>query len=482
MLTFFNTLSRKKEVFAPLTDDTVTMYNCGPTVYNFVHIGNLRAFIFADILRRVLEYNNYSVKQIMNITDVGHLVSDADEGEDKMEKGARREGKSAQDIAEFYTNAFFADIEKLNIKKAWEYPKATDHIAEQIALIQKLEEKGYTYMITDGIYFDTSKFPKYADFARIDLSQEKAGARVEENKEKRNRADFALWKFSKPEEKRQQEWDSSWGVGFPGWHIECSAMAMKYLGETIDIHTGGIDHIPVHHTNEIAQSECATGKQFARFWLHSEFINIGGDKMAKSGENFITLQTIIDRAIPPLAYRYFLLTVHYRTLLNFSFGALEAARTAFLKLHAIFHEWDPLASSLPTEQAGSKEAEGQYFQKLTVAISDDLNTPQAVALLWEIAKDNTISPEEKKRLFLEADKILGLGFVLNKKEREKFLLKKDEEISSNTLPIPVQNLLTERESARAHKDFERADKLRDELFQMGYKVVDGEEGQKVHAF
>ncbi|MCI0542528.1 cysteine--tRNA ligase [bacterium] len=469
MLTLYNTLTRKKEVFSPLSSKMATMYNCGPTVYHYAHIGNLRAFLLADTLRRTLEWNGYEVKQIMNITDVGHLVSDADEGEDKMEKGARREGKSAREIAEFYTNAFFRDIDALNIKRAWKYPKATEHIEEQVALIQELERKGYTYKITDGIYFDTSKFPRYADFARLDLSHERAGVRVEENKEKRGAADFALWKFSAKEEKRQQEWESPWGVGFPGWHIECSAMAMKYLGETIDIHTGGIDHIPVHHTNEIAQSESATEKQFVRFWLHSEFVNIGEDKMAKSGENFITLQTIIDRGIHPLVYRYFVLTAHYRTLLNFSFEALDAARTAFLKLHAVFHEWEELESK---ENSTLKE-------KLQNTINDDINTPKVIALLWDITKDNTLSHEEKKWLFLEVDKVLGLGFAMDRDSRERFLPKKDEGIPGNTLSIPVQNLLTERESARKHKDWKRADELRVELFQLGYKVVDGENGQKI---
>lgn len=471
-LKLYNTLTRKKEIFLPLAPGVVTMYNCGPTVYNSVHIGNLRAFLFADTIRRALEYNGYEVKQIMNITDVGHLVSDADEGEDKIEKGARREGKSAKEIAEFYTKAFFEDIEKLNIKRASEYPRATEHIAEQIALIQTLEEKGFTYKITDGIYFDTSKFPRYADFSRTNLSGEKAVARVEENSEKRNPADFALWKFSPPAgggEKREQEWKSPWGVGFPGWHIECSAMAMKYLGETIDIHTGGIDHIPIHHTNEIAQSECATGKQFARFWLHSEFIHIAGEKMAKSGENFITLATVIDRGIHPLAYRYFVLTVHYRTLLDFSFEALTAVQTAFLKLHALFHEWESLDARENPE----------LNNKLEKIINDDLNTPQAIALLWDTAKDAALAPGEKKAFFLEADKVLGLGFSWDENRRKEFL-ESDNGIEAEDAPTAVQNLLKERESAREHKDFDRADELRGEIFELGYKVTDSEDGQKVH--
>lgn len=470
MIQLYNTLTRKKEEFQPQNDNIVTMYNCGPTVYNFVHIGNLRAFIFADILRRVLEYGGYEVKQIMNITDVGHLVSDADDGEDKMEKGAKREGKSAQEIAEFYTAAFFNDIQKLNIKRAEKYPKATAHIAEQIALVQELEKKGYTYRIADGIYFDTGEFPRYADFARLDLTRLKSGARVEENTEKRNISDFALWKFSPTDQKRQQEWESPWGSGFPGWHIECSAMAMKYLGETVDIHTGGVDHIPVHHTNEIAQSECATGKPFARFWLHSEFVNIAGEKMAKSGENFIRLVDAEERGIHPLAYRYFALAAHYRTLLNFSWEALLGAETALRKLHTIFNEWENI---VPTENTNMKE-------KFVASVNDDLNTPQALAILWDTAKDDSLAPEEKKWLFLDFNRVLGLGFSWNQEERRPLLLKKEESIATDELPTSVQNFLKERASARALEDWTRSDELRNELFNLGYKVVDEEGGQKVH--
>ncbi len=475
-LSLYNTLTRKKEEFLPLSGNTVTMYNCGPTVYNFVHIGNLRAFLFADTLRRVLEWDGYEVKQIMNITDVGHLVSDGDEGEDKMEKGAAREGKSAQEIAEFYTKSFFDDTEKLNIQKAFTYPKATEHVAEQIALIKTLEEKGFTYQISDGIYFDTSKFTDYGKMARLDLAGLKAGARVEENTKKRNASDFALWKFSPKDSERKQEWESPWGTGFPGWHLECSAMAMKYLGETIDIHTGGVDHIPVHHTNEIAQSECATGKQFARFWLHSEFVNIGGEKMAKSGENFITLQTVIDHAIFPIAYRYFVLSAHYHTLLNFSWEALSAAETALRKLHASFAEWEDLSTPLPTSPSKTVT---DFRERFSDVINDDLGTPQALALLWEVAKDNMISPEEKRWFFLEADRVLALGFSQEKAHRIH-LFPEPKSIEFGELPTQVQNLLREREDARTHKNWDHADALRNELFNLGYKVSDGEGGQEIH--
>jgi len=463
-LRLYNTLTRKKEVFAPLSQGAVTMYNCGPTVYDFVHIGNLRSFIFADVLRRALEWNGYRIKQVMNITDMGQLVSDADQGEDKMTKGLRREGKpitieAMRELADFYAERFVEDIASLNIEMPSLMPKASEHIAEDIALIRKLAEKGAAYQTGDGMYFDISKFERYGELAG-GVSGEKPGARVEVNIEKRNPADFALWKFNE-----KLGWDSPWGKGFPGWHIECSAMAMKYLGETIDIHTGGIDLIPIHHTNEIAQSECATGKQFARFWMHAEFVNVEDEKMAKSAGNIVRLNTILERGIHPLAYRYFALTAHYRTLLNFSWNALLSAQTAFWKLHAAFREWEKLEAK---ENLSLKE-------KFESIINDDLNTPQAIALLWEIAKDGKIAAEEKKWVFLEFDKILGLGFG---DPRTPFREQSGREITD--LPRAIQNLLKERESARAHKDFARADTLRDELFQLGYKVADGEDGVRVH--
>jgi len=335
----YNTLTRSKELFRPLKEGEVFMYHCGPTVYNYAHLGNLRAYVFADILRRVFSFNNYAVKQVINITDVGHLTSDEDEGEDKLEAGARREGKSAQEIAEFYTGAFLEDMSALNIDtRATLFPKATEHIAEQIDLIKTLEKKGATYRTSDGVYFDTSACKQYGELAHLDIAGLKEGARVLKNPEKRNATDFALWKFSKPEEKRQQEWESPWGLGFPGWHLECSAMSMKYLGPHFDIHTGGIDHIPVHHTNEIAQSETATGEKFVNYWMHAGFVNIEGAKMAKSEENFITLKTLTEKGFSPLAYRYWLLTADYKKTINFTWEALEGAETAFRKLQRVFVE------------------------------------------------------------------------------------------------------------------------------------------------
>ncbi len=467
-LVLHNTLTRKKEEFVPIQNGKVGMYNCGPTVYNYAHIGNLRAYVFADVLRRTLEYHGLEVTQIINITDVGHLVSDADEGEDKMEKGARAQGKSAQEIAEFYTKAFFEDLEKLNIQKASAYPKATEHIAEQIALIKSLEEKGFVYKTSDGMYFDTSKFSSYGELANLNIEGQKEGARVEANPEKKNPTDFALWKFSKEDENRQQEWESPWGVGFPGWHIECSAMAMKYLGETFDIHTGGIDHIPVHHTNEIAQSECATGKPYVHYWMHSGFVNIEGGKMAKSEGNFIRLETLDEKGISPLAYRYWLLTAHYGKTINFTWETLEGAQTALLKLHEIFRSLH-----------GDGVVDMNYQDKFIEAIDDDIDTPKIIALLWELVKDTDINDVNKKTTLLEFDKILKLGFELSKEKLETLKIRVHENILVQDIPLKIKNLLGERVIARESKNWQKSDELRDEIFGLGYKVTDTDSGVKV---
>ena len=311
-LRLFNTLSRSKEDFQTIEQNKVKMYCCGPTVYNYAHIGNLRSYFFEDILKRVLLYNGFEVYHVMNITDVGHLVSDADEGEDKMEKGASREGKSVWDIAAFYTEAFKKDIAMLNILPPSVYCKATDFIKEQIEMIQCLEKKGFTYTTGDGVYYDTSKFEGYGKMALLDIEGLEEGKRIEFSSEKKNKTDFALWKFSPKGQKRQMEWDSPWGVGFPGWHIECSAMSRKFLGDTFDIHCGGIDHVPIHHTNEIAQSEGCTGKKFVNYWLHGEFLIEDKGKMSKSAGEFLRLQTLVDRGYSSIDYRYFLLMTHYR--------------------------------------------------------------------------------------------------------------------------------------------------------------------------
>lgn len=451
MILLYNTFTRKKEAFKPLAQGHVSMYHCGPTVYNYAHIGNLRAYVFADTLRRMFEYEGYVVHQVINITDVGHLTSDEDAGEDKIEVGARREGKTAHDIATFYTEAFLKDIDMLNIKRAHEYPKATEHISEQIALIQKLEDGGHTYSTSDGVYFDTSTFPAYGKLAQLDIKGLKEGARIEKNQEKRNATDFALWKFSpKDGAKREQEWESPWGVGFPGWHIECSAMSMKYLGETFDIHTGGIDHIPVHHTNEIAQSESASGKQFVHYWMHSGFVNISDSRMAKSGDNFIRLKTLVEKGIDPLAYRYWLLTAHYTKTISFSEEAVRGAQTALEKLYAAISSY---------EDGGSIDT--SYQKKFAGIVSEDLNTPQAVALVWELVKDNSVSSADKKATLLDFDRVLGLDLA----GANKYMAKEP-------IPKDIQKLAEDRESARKSGDFVRADEIRKKIADLGYDIRD----------
>ncbi|HYC83523.1 MAG TPA: cysteine--tRNA ligase, partial [Candidatus Paceibacterota bacterium] len=329
MISLTNTLTRRKEEFEPIAPGRVGIYSCGPTVYHYVHIGNLRSFLLSDLARRIFEYDGYEVRQVINITDVGHLAGDSDEGEDKIEREAKKTGRTAEEIAAFYTEAFFADLKALNIKtESTVFPKASEHIAEQLEIIKVLEAKGHTYRTSDGIYFDTSRFDAYGELARLDTEGLKAGARIEVNPEKRNPADFALWKFSPAGGKRQQEWESPWGIGFPGWHIECSAMSMKYLGKHFDIHTGGIDLAFPHHSNERAQSECATGQTFANVWLHGEFVNIASEKMSKSLGNVYRLADLEEKGFSPLAYRYWLLTAHYRSLVNFTWEALAGAQTA----------------------------------------------------------------------------------------------------------------------------------------------------------
>lgn len=455
-LYFYNTLTRQKEEFKPIQSGKVGMYHCGPTVYNFAHIGNLRPYVFADIIRRLFEHEGYAVKQVINITDVGHLVSDADEGEDKMNVATKREGKTAEEIAIFYTDDFFKDLEKLNVRmENTEFPRATGHIVEQIALIEKLEKKGFTYTTSDGVYFDTSKLSDYGKLAELDIEGLKEGARIEKNPEKKNITDFALWKFS-PKSiagKREQEWDSPWGVGFPGWHIECSAMSMKYLGEHFDIHTGGIDHIPVHHTNEIAQSEAVTGKPFVNVWMHSNHILVDGGKMAKSSGNFYRLIDLDKKEISPLAYRYWLLTAHYRTLVNFTWDAVEGAQNAFKKLQAFVTE-------LPNEGKVdiAYEAEFESF------ISDDLDTPKAIALMWELVKDPEILPENKKATILHFDEVLGLNL---------------KNLHHEEIPADIMALAQKRETAREEKNWHLSDEIRRNIEARGYELKDTEDGPKV---
>ncbi len=461
---FFNTLTRKKELFKPIRKREVRMYCCGPTVYLYAHIGNFKTYIFEDILRRVLEFNGFKVKHVMNITDVGHLTSDADTGEDKMEVGARRERKTVREIAEFYTKAFFEDAEKLNILKPTIICKATDHISDMIELIRKLEKKGYTYIIDSGVYFDTSKFKDYGKLTGTNfekLSQTlKAGARVEFNPQKKNITDFGLWLFSPKDKKRQMEWDSPWGVGFPGWHMECSTLSMKYLGETLDIHCGGIDHPPIHHTNEIAQSEAATGKKFANYWLHGAFLVFGKTiKMAKSEGEIITVQSLIEEGFDPLAFRYLCLTAHYRSELVFTLESLQAAQNALFTLKEYMRR---LSENLERKGRKTVRAE-EYERKFLEAVNDDLNMPKALTIVWKLVRDEKeVSDGGKYDLLQEFDKILAIDL--------------SREVTREKLPETIEELIRRRESARKKRDWETADKLREEIKKLGYLLEDTPEG------
>ncbi len=408
----YNTLSREKELFLPINEGKVLIYSCGPTVYHYAHIGNLRTFVFADILNNTLKQARYNVKHQINITDVGHLVSDADDGEDKMEKGAQREGKNVWDIAKYYTDAFFSDILSLNIDKdKFIWTRATDYIEEQINMVKILEEKGYTYKISDGIYFDTSKFSKYTELAHLDIEGLQKGKRVEDEKnEKKNKTDFALWKFSSKNGKRQMEWDSPWGIGFPGWHIECSSMSRAVLGNHIDIHTGGIDLIPVHHTNEIAQSECSLEdeKRFVNYWMHVNFLNSDKGKMSKSSGEFLRLNSILDKNISPISYKYLLLMTHYRKELKFSWESLEAADNAFKKLKKKFISISENRKERITLENLSRESL-KYKKDFVFAMHDDLNTSVALSKMWALINDKNIKNEEKYTLLIFFDKYFRLN-------------------------------------------------------------------------
>lgn len=425
------------------------MYTCGPTVYGAAHLGNLRTYLFADLLRRTLEFNGYVVKQVMNITDVGHLTDDADQGQDKIEESAKQAGQSAKTIARQYEQIFFDNLEKLNVKTPTKTLRATDTIDLQIALVKKLEAKKVVYRTSDGIYFDTSKFHRYGQLGGQKLSDKKAGARVVVNQEKRHPSDFAVWKFSRPGEQRQMEWASPWGVGFPGWHLECSAMSMKELGPQFEIHTGGVDHIPVHHENEIAQSETATGKSpFVRYWLHGEFLVLPKRRMGKSEGNMITLQDVTDRGIDPLAFRFLCLQTHYRQKLQFSWAALESAAEGYRNL------WQHVADLGPDAKIGCAE----YEQRFREAINDDLNAPQALAVLHELLKSDY--PGHAKRQSVKImDQVFGLR--LDEAQPEKI-----------AVPEVVHKLLAQREQARQAKDFARADSLRQAIAKHGFTVDD----------
>lgn len=450
MLKLYNTLTRNIDDFRPISGKKAGIYSCGPTVYWYQHIGNLRTYVFSDILRRVLNYDGYEVKQVMNITDVGHLTSDADTGEDKMEKAAAKEGKTAKEISGYYWKIFRNDFKKLNIGEPDIWARATEHIKEQIDLIKKLEKRGYTYKTSDGIYFDTSKFGKYADFARLDLMGLEAGKRIE-MREKKNPTDFALWKFSTEPGKRQQEWKSPWGVGFPGWHIECSAMSMKYLGNHFDIHTGGEDHISVHHTNEIAQSEAATGEKFVNYWLHGAFLTFKGEKVSKSKGGLYIISELQEKGFLPLAYRYLCLTAHYRSPLDFSLENLEGAQNSYLRLKNII-----------SGMKDDKKENEDYLKWFGAAINDDLDMPKALSILWNLVRDK--DAKGKIRTIKEMDKIFGLD-----------LLKKEK----IAVPAEIKTLAKERQKARKKKDFKKADELRGEIEGRGWQIEDTDTGPKI---
>ena len=458
-LKLYNTLTRQKEDYKSLEGNEVKIYSCGPTVYSYAHIGNFRAYIFMDTLRRVLKANGYTLKHVMNITDVGHLESDADEGEDKMEKAARKENKDPYEIAAYYTDIFFRDMGRLNIDKPEIIAKATDHIEEMLEFVQKLIENGYAYETSKGIYFDISKLDRYPVLSNRNLDDQIAGARVDVDTEKKSPYDFALW--IKAPENHITKWESPWGLSYPGWHIECSAMGKKYLGEQFDIHTGGVDHIPTHHENEIAQSKGCTGKVPANTWMHVEFLQVDGGKMSKSLGNTYTLDILQSKGIEPLAYKLFCYTAHYRTKLNFTFEGAEASQKAINRLREGYVKH--LKSSEKVDEGILKEYKTRFME----AVNDDLNMPLAMGIVWEIVRNNTKSVEFAK-ILLEFDKVLGLDL----ENSEKYL----EEQEKVVLPEEIIELVNKRKEARQNKDWAMSDKIRDELKEKGYIVKDTKEG------
>jgi cysteinyl-tRNA synthetase len=455
-LVLYNTRTRRKEAFEPLEPGHVRMYTCGPTVYSAQHLGNLRSQLFADLLKRAFLAEGWRVTHVINVTDVGHLTDDADAGEDKLERAARESGQRASDIAERYTQQWLRDRERLGCLPPEVLCRATEHIPDQIALVRLLEQKGYTYRIEDGLYFDTSKFPRYAEFARLDLAGQETGTRIGDVPGKRHPADFALWKFARPGVARQQEWDSPWGRGFPGWHVECSAMSVRYLGHRFDVHTGGVDHIRVHHSNEIAQSECAFEVHpWVRFWLHNEFLDLRGEKMSKSTGNVTLLDDLVAAGIPPRAFRYFFLQAHYRQQQTFTDDAMAAAATGYDRLLLAAAELrEASGPAAPAAAAGARE-------RFRAAIRDDLNGPRALALAWEVARDPAVAPALRWALLREFDAVLGLDLergVPRSQRRES-----DPRIDAR---------VAEREAARARRDFAAADRIREELAAEGIALED----------
>lgn len=450
---FYDNWERKLRPFTPIHKDWVGLYCCGPTVYDYAHIGNLRTYLFEDLLRRTLELNGHCVRHVINITDVGHLVSDADDGEDKMEAGSRRTGESAWDIAEKYTVAFKQDLQSLNMLPPEIWCKATDHIVEQISFISCIEQKGFCYITSDGVYFDTSKQDDYGYLSRLNREGIEAGKRVDIG-EKRNSTDFALWKFSPEGSQRQMEWESPWGRGFPGWHIECSAMSAKYLEPWFDIHCGGEDHIAIHHSNEIAQNQACHGTRLANFWMHGYFLQIDAGKMSKSSGDFLRLQSLIGLGIDPLAYRWLCLSAHYRSQLNFNWDALKASQTGLNRLRETY-------LSLP--EGGSINSE--FAERFKTEVNQDLNVPKAIAVMWEMLKSQ-ISDADKKASLNYFDQVFGLNLH-------------QWQPKENAIPDQVAALLELRKLSRANKHWAESDRIRDEIKQLGYDLEDTAEGMKV---
>jgi cysteinyl-tRNA synthetase len=467
-LRLFNTLGRETQEFVPIEPGNVRLYCCGPTVYNYAHIGNLRTYVFEDILRRTLEWLGYEVHHVMNITDVGHLTDDADEGEDKMFESSQKMGKSVWEIAEYFTDAFFSDADKLNIRRPTTAPRATEHIQDMIDMIRRLEERGYTYEAGGNVYFDTQAFENYGELALLDRQEQMAGSRVEVDTYKKHPRDFVLW-FTRSKFGRQaMMWDSPWGVGYPGWHIECSAMSTRYLGEHFDIHCGGIDHIPVHHTNEIAQTEAATGKKWVNYWLHAEFLLLDTGKMSKSRGGFVTLSTLEEEEFDPLDYRYFCLGGHYRSQLQFSYDALKAARRARLNLlerlgllRADAEEQGRDGRDLADTEAGT------YVAQFRGHLEDDLNTPRALATLWALMKADSLPPADRVEAARRMDEVLGLELFAHK------LSGTVDELDPET-----RQLALERAEARKNRDFQRADEIRDALLKRGLLLEDTPNGTR----
>lgn len=462
-LKLYNTLSRNVEKFIPIEEKKVKMYTCGPTVYNYAHIGNLRTYIFEDVLKRTLKYNGYEVDHVMNITDVGHLQSDGDTGEDKMEMGAKRENKSVLDIARFYEGEFLKDLKSLNIQVANHIPRATDHVKEMIELIEKLEKRGYTYIANNNVYFSIDKFEDYNKLANLSLEEMNAGNRVEVDIYKKNPLDFVLWFTNSKFENHILQWDSPWGVGFPGWHVECSAMAIKYLGEYMDIHCGGIDHIPVHHTNEIAQSEGALGHKWVNYWLHGEFLILDKGKMSKSSGSFITLNSLIENNIDPLVYRYYVLQSKYRKPLVFSYDRLKDASNSF---EILKNKIKLINDNVDNEILINENIIKEYKNRFLKYINDDLNIANGFTLLHEVIKSENLNNKEKKIIIEDFDKVFGLK--LNELSNDKEKLDKD-------FVNKINLLIKERQAARKNKDYKKSDEIRDYLLQNNIEIMDNKD-------